>query len=131
MLVLQKAAKMVWSLPEVMRVAYAFMFVMLIWLGLWSFGASGVVASNMGDGGGWWLLVVSWQVLLFIQAVIILTRIAINCYLNEPQLVILIRFSFAQPGLVCKLILDWRSPLQCCTCYCFWDGVSCPYPWWS
>ncbi|KAB1221024.1 hypothetical protein CJ030_MR3G018983 [Morella rubra] len=58
MLVLQKAAKMVWSLPEVMRVAYAFMFVMLIWLGLWSFGASGVVASNMGDGGGWWLLVV-------------------------------------------------------------------------
>ncbi|KAL5759191.1 hypothetical protein ACOSP7_017715 [Xanthoceras sorbifolium] len=58
MLVLQKAAKMVWSLPEVMRVAYAFMLVMLLWMALWSFGAAGVVASSMGDGGRWWLLVV-------------------------------------------------------------------------
>lgn len=59
MLVLQKAVKMVWGLPEVMRVAYAFMGVMLLWMGIWSFGASGVVASSMGDGGRWWLLLVS------------------------------------------------------------------------
>uniref|UniRef100_A0A5B7BD43 Choline transporter-like protein n=1 Tax=Davidia involucrata TaxID=16924 RepID=A0A5B7BD43_DAVIN len=58
MLVLQGAVKMVWNLPEAMKVAYAFMLVMLLWLALWSFGAAGVVASSMGDGGRWWLLVV-------------------------------------------------------------------------
>uniref|UniRef100_A0A0R0LDE2 Choline transporter-like protein n=1 Tax=Glycine max TaxID=3847 RepID=A0A0R0LDE2_SOYBN len=58
MLVLQKAVKMVWNIPEVMRVAYAFMLVVLLWMALWSFGAAGVVASSMGDGGRWWLLVV-------------------------------------------------------------------------
>ncbi|KAK4263769.1 hypothetical protein QN277_029142 [Acacia crassicarpa] len=58
MLVLQKAVKMVCSLPEVMRLAYAFMLVLLLWMALWSFGAAGVVASSMGDGGRWWLLVV-------------------------------------------------------------------------
>ncbi|KAK6931474.1 Choline transporter-like [Dillenia turbinata] len=58
MLVLQKAVKMVWSLPEVMRVAYAFMLVMLLWMGIWSFGVAGVVASSFDDGGRWWLLVV-------------------------------------------------------------------------
>ncbi|GFZ21405.1 plasma-membrane choline transporter family protein [Actinidia rufa] len=58
MLVLRGAVKMVWSLPEVMRVACAFMLVMLLWLALWSFGVAGVVASSMGDGGRWWLLVV-------------------------------------------------------------------------
>ncbi|CAL5399599.1 unnamed protein product [Camellia sinensis] len=58
MLVLQGAVKMVWSLPEVMRVACTFMLVMLLWLALWSFGAAGVVASSMGDGGRWWLLVI-------------------------------------------------------------------------
>lgn len=68
MLVLQKAVKMVWSLPEVMRVAYAFMLVMLLWMGIWSFGAAGVVAASMEEGGRWWLLVVSWQVLLFIPS---------------------------------------------------------------
>lgn len=62
MLVLQKAVKMVWSLPEVMRVAYAFMVIMLCWMALWSFGISGIVASSMDDSGRWWLLVVSWQV---------------------------------------------------------------------
>lgn len=67
MLVLQRAVKMVWSLREVMRVSCAFMLVMLVWLALWSFGAAGVVASSIGDGGRWWLLVVSWQVLLFIS----------------------------------------------------------------
>ncbi|KAK7843107.1 ctl-like protein [Quercus suber] len=70
MLVLQKSVKMVWSLPEVMRVAYAFMFVMLLWMGLWSFGAAGVVASSLGESGCWWLLVVSWQVLLLIPSVL-------------------------------------------------------------
>nr|XP_043606864.1 CTL-like protein DDB_G0274487 [Erigeron canadensis] len=58
MLVLQRAVKMVWKLPEVMRVAYAFMVLMCLWLALWSFGAAGVVASSIGDGGRWWLLVV-------------------------------------------------------------------------
>ncbi|KAL9352445.1 hypothetical protein Peur_055125 [Populus x canadensis] len=58
MLVLQKAVKMSWSLPEVMRVSYAFMLVMLLWMGLWSFGAAGVVASNINLNGRWWLLVV-------------------------------------------------------------------------
>ncbi|KAL9420407.1 hypothetical protein AB3S75_038060 [Citrus x aurantiifolia] len=58
MLVLQKAVKMVWSLPEVKRVAYVFMAVMLLWMGIWSFGTAGVVASDVGDGGRWWLLLV-------------------------------------------------------------------------
>ncbi|KAL1295864.1 hypothetical protein HN51_056684 [Arachis hypogaea] len=58
MLVLQKAVQMVWNLPEVMRVAYLFMVVVLLWMALWSFGAAGVVASSIGDGGRWWLLVV-------------------------------------------------------------------------
>lgn len=62
MLVLQRAVKMVWNLPEVTRVASLFMLIMLLWLALWSFGAAGVVALGIGDGGLWWLLVVSWQV---------------------------------------------------------------------
>lgn len=62
MLVLQKAVKMVWSLPEVMGVSCVFMVVMLSWLVLWSFGVAGIVALSIGDSGRWWLLVVSWQV---------------------------------------------------------------------
>ncbi|KAJ8445361.1 hypothetical protein Cgig2_010719 [Carnegiea gigantea] len=58
MLVLQKAVKMVWSLPKVMGIAYGFILVMLVWMSLWSFGAAGVVASSIGDSGRWWLLVV-------------------------------------------------------------------------
>ncbi|CAA6658653.1 unnamed protein product [Spirodela intermedia] len=58
MLVLQKAVKTVWSLPEVMRVPYAFMLIMLSWMTIWSFGVAGVVASNIGYEGRWWLLVV-------------------------------------------------------------------------
>ncbi|RXH79334.1 hypothetical protein DVH24_040481 [Malus domestica] len=76
MLVLQAAVKMVWSLREVMRVAYAFMLIMLLWMVLWSFGAAGVVASSIGDGGRWWLLVVSWQVLLFFH----------YCYWEAPSM---------------------------------------------
>ncbi|KAF9594482.1 hypothetical protein IFM89_031600, partial [Coptis chinensis] len=51
MLVLQEAVKLVWSLPEVMRVSYVFMLVMLLWMVIWSFGAAGVVAMSLGDGG--------------------------------------------------------------------------------
>ncbi|KAM7275018.1 hypothetical protein ACFE04_016884 [Oxalis oulophora] len=58
MLMLQKSVKMVSTLPEVRRVSYAFMTVMLLWMALWSFGAAGIVASSFGDGGRWWLLVV-------------------------------------------------------------------------
>ncbi|XP_076922544.1 uncharacterized protein LOC143584354 isoform X1 [Bidens hawaiensis] len=58
MLVLQRAVMMVWKLPDVMRIACVFMVVMCLWLALWSFGAAGVVASSIGDGGRWWLLVV-------------------------------------------------------------------------
>ncbi|XP_074309440.1 uncharacterized protein LOC141643939 isoform X1 [Silene latifolia] len=58
MLVLQKAVKMTWSLPKVMSITCIFILVMLLWMALWSFGAAGVVASSMGDGGRWWLLVV-------------------------------------------------------------------------
>ncbi|XP_072953744.1 uncharacterized protein [Typha angustifolia] len=58
MLVLQKAVNMVWGLPEVMRVAYIFMAIMLCWMVLWSFGVAGIVALSMDDSGRWWLLVV-------------------------------------------------------------------------
>lgn len=67
MLVLQKAVKLVWNLPEVMTVACAFMLVMLMWLTLWSFGAAGVVAANLSEGARWWLLVVSRQVCSLFQ----------------------------------------------------------------
>ncbi|KAF8378475.1 hypothetical protein HHK36_029816 [Tetracentron sinense] len=70
MLVLQKAVKMAWNLPEVMRVAYAFMGVMLLWMVIWSFGVAGVVASSMGDGGRWWLLVVLSMSLFWTGAVL-------------------------------------------------------------
>lgn len=84
MLVLQKAVKLVWNLPKVMRVAYAFMLVMLLWMAIWSFGASGVVASSIGDSGRWWLLVVSWQVLLFIPSVFVGSRTAGRYHLKSP-----------------------------------------------
>ncbi|KAL6634090.1 hypothetical protein ACP70R_026761 [Stipagrostis hirtigluma subsp. patula] len=58
MLVLQKAVRMVWELPDVMRVAYAFVLVMLCWMALWSFGVSGIVAFHMPNGGQWWLLLI-------------------------------------------------------------------------
>ncbi|KAL0296756.1 UNVERIFIED_CONTAM: CTL-like protein DDB [Sesamum radiatum] len=70
MLVLQRAVKMVWNLPEVRRVACIFMLVMLLWLALWSFGAAGVVALGIGDGGRWWLLVVLCVSLFWTGAVL-------------------------------------------------------------
>ncbi|KAI7982638.1 hypothetical protein LOK49_LG15G00683 [Camellia lanceoleosa] len=72
MWVLQGAVKMVWSLPKVMRVACTFMLVMLLWLALWSFGAAGVVASSMGDGGRWWLLVFSNTVHVIVSGMVFL-----------------------------------------------------------
>ncbi|CAI9096258.1 OLC1v1032356C1 [Oldenlandia corymbosa var. corymbosa] len=57
MLVLQKAVKMVWTIPEAVGVSCGFMIVMLMWLALWSFGVAGVVALSLGDSGRWWLLV--------------------------------------------------------------------------
>lgn len=56
MLVLQKAIRMVWELPDVMRVAYAFVLVMLCWMALWSFGVSGIVAMPIPNCGQWWLV---------------------------------------------------------------------------
>lgn len=66
MLVLQKAVRMVWELPDVIRVAYAFVLVMLCWMTLWSFGVSGIVAFGIPNGGQWWLLLVSWQVFVIV-----------------------------------------------------------------
>lgn len=66
MLVLQKAVRMVWELPDVIRVAYAFVLVMLCWMTLWSFGVSGIVAFGIPNGGQWWLLLVSWQVFIIV-----------------------------------------------------------------
>lgn len=108
MLVLQKAANMVCSLREVAIVACASMFIMLLWMALWSFGAAGVVASSMGDGGRWWLLVVSWQVLLFIFfPYVVFTTFA----MITPELMIFLLLSYLHTGLLCKLVLDWCSPL--------------------
>ncbi|CAI9779253.1 unnamed protein product [Fraxinus pennsylvanica] len=59
MLVLQRAVKMVWDLPEVMRTVCIFMLVMLFWLALWSFGVAGVVALNIGEAGYCLLMVLS------------------------------------------------------------------------
>ncbi|CAD6243942.1 unnamed protein product [Miscanthus lutarioriparius] len=58
MLVLQKAVRMVRELPDVMRIAYAFVVVMLCWMALWSFGVSGIVAFGIPNGGQWWLLLI-------------------------------------------------------------------------
>lgn len=70
MLVLQKAVKMVRDLPEVKRVAYAFLFIMLCWMVLWSFGVSGIIASSLNDSISWWLLVIFSVSLFWIGAVL-------------------------------------------------------------
>jgi hypothetical protein len=53
---------------------------MLLWMGLWSFGAAGVVASNINLNGRWWLLVVSLQVLHFIPSFVTGMRTATKLY---------------------------------------------------
>lgn len=83
MLVLQKAVKMVWDLPEVMGVAYAFMLIMLCWMILWSFGVSGVVALSLDDGGRWWLLVVSWQVFTLLSTNVRM-MLFLTAFTNHP-----------------------------------------------
>ena len=89
--------------------AYAFMFVVLLWMTLWSFGAAGVVASSMGDGGRWWLLVVSWQVFFFILSVLVRTGFGIKS-VDFPCLIrLLLQFMFA--GLLCELVLDRCSTM--------------------
>ncbi|KAJ7537679.1 hypothetical protein O6H91_11G016900 [Diphasiastrum complanatum] len=57
-LVMQKAVKMVWEIRAASRVSYIFSALLLLWITLWSFGVSGVVASGIGDGGRWWLLLI-------------------------------------------------------------------------
>jgi len=57
---------MLWELPDVMRIAYAFVLVMLWWMALWSFGVSGIVAFDIPNGGQWWLLLVSGQVFIIV-----------------------------------------------------------------
>lgn len=57
---------MVWELPDVMRISYAFVLVMLCWMALWSFGVSGIVAFGIPNGGQWWLLLVSGQVFIIV-----------------------------------------------------------------
>lgn len=69
MLVLQKAVRMVWELPDVTRIAYAFVLVMLCWMALWSFGVSGILAFHIPNGGQWWALLVSGQVLFILYRI--------------------------------------------------------------
>eukprot|EP00250_Pteridium_aquilinum_P029225 c3881_g1_i1 orf=257-1765(-) len=57
-LVLRKAVKMLWELPETAKVSYVFLIAMLMWMVLWSFGVSGVIASSIANGGRWWLLMI-------------------------------------------------------------------------
>jgi branched-subunit amino acid transport protein AzlD len=97
MLVLQKAVRMVRELPDVMRIAYAFVLVMLCWMALWSFGISGIVAFGIPNGGQWWLLLVSWQVftiLLYKYLVPLLFR----CFLIT---------SLVFADFFSQFILDW------------------------
>ncbi|CAN5951912.1 unnamed protein product [Sphagnum jensenii] len=64
MLVLRKSVGLVWAMPSAIRVSYGFLAVMLMWMVIWTFGVSGVVASGMdkNDGLHWWVLVVSKHV---------------------------------------------------------------------
>lgn len=119
MLVLQKAVKMLWNLPEVMRVAYAFVAIMLCWMGLWSFGISGVLASSMDDSARWWLLVVSWQVCYFQRMK----------YPIDQMFKPLIKSSCASVfvDFCCQLILDRCCILQYSPCDSIWHGVPCSY----
>ncbi|RDX90345.1 CTL-like protein, partial [Mucuna pruriens] len=116
MLVLQKAVKMVWNLPEVMRVAYAFMFVVLLWMALWSFGVAGVVASSLGDGGRWWLLVVSWQVLLFILSVLVWTGFGTRLLNFSHLFTLILKF-------VLSVSLFWIGAVLCNTVHVIVSGM--------
>lgn len=82
MLVLQKAVRMVRELPDVMRISYAFVLVMLCWMALWSFGVSGIVAFGIPNGGQWWLLLVSWQVFTILLYKY-LSAFVLRCFSNN------------------------------------------------
>ena len=101
MLVLQKAVRMVWELPDVMRIAYVFVLVMLFWMALWSFGVSGIVAFGIPNGGQWWLLLVSGQVFI-----IVLYQYLV--LFNIIQILKIISPVFAD--IFSKFILDWSCP---------------------
>ncbi|CAM6101751.1 unnamed protein product [Calypogeia fissa] len=64
MLVIRKAVTMLHALPGTVRLSYAFVAVMLVWLAIWSFGVAGVVASGMEDTARWWILL-AFSVSLF------------------------------------------------------------------
>ncbi|KAL2633823.1 hypothetical protein R1flu_005302 [Riccia fluitans] len=55
-LVIKMAVRMLLSLPATIRVSYGFVVAMIVWMLLWSFGVSGVVASGMDDNARWWIL---------------------------------------------------------------------------
>ncbi|KAG6474237.1 CTL-like protein DDB_G0274487 [Zingiber officinale] len=102
MLVLQKAVKMLWNLPEVMRVAYAFVAIMLCWMGLWSFGVSGVIASNMDDSARWWLLVIFAVSLFWIGAVFCNT---VHVIVSGMVFLVLINGSRSAPSMPLNPVL--------------------------
>ena len=110
MLVLQKAVRMVQELPDVMRIAYAFVVVMLCWMALWSFGVSGIVAFGIPNGGQWWLLLVSWQVftiLLYKYLVPLLFR----CFFNNISCICRF-FQSVYFGLELSLAIQFMSLSQ-------------------
>ena len=118
MLVLQKAVKMVWDLPEVMRVAYVFLFIMLCWMVLWSFGVAGVVALNMEAGGSWWLLVVSWQVSRLSAIVYMLCWL--TAFLNTLQMTSFLCYLYLQ---VFSVSLFWTGAVLCNTVHVIVSGM--------
>jgi hypothetical protein len=95
MLVLQKAVRMVWELPDVMRVAYAFVLVMLCWMALWSFGVSGIVAMEIPNRGQWWLVLVRASCCQF-QCFVVL----------RYSIIIVLQFA----GTISQFILDGSYP---------------------
>ncbi|XP_024545614.1 CTL-like protein DDB_G0274487 [Selaginella moellendorffii] len=69
-LVLSKAVKLITSVPAAMRISYPFIALLLVWLALWSFGVSGVIASGMDDNGRWLLILVLSVSLFWTGAVV-------------------------------------------------------------
>ena len=100
MLVLQKAIKMVWELPDVMRIAYAFVLVMLCWMALWSFGVSGIVAMPIPNCGQWWLVLVRASCCHY-------SMLDFNVFFAFSYFLIII-LQFA--GFISQFVLDWSCP---------------------
>ncbi|KAM0949082.1 putative choline transporter [Dioscorea sansibarensis] len=102
MLVLQKAVKMVWELPEVMRVAYAFVLVMLCWLVIWTFGVAGTISLSADDGARWWLLVVFSVSLFWTGAVLCNT---VHAIVSRMVFLVLIHGGRGAPSMPPKPLL--------------------------